>query len=109
MGYVHRCPVCGWRRAGATGTTILSPLCERCGCLLRAERSAAEHSIADPVSPGRARPQGRLAGALVPTLAAMALMLSATVAVYRAAGPVLALAALGIMGLMAASMLAAQR
>ena len=35
--WVHRCPWCGWSRAGESGT-ILEPRCKGCGGLLEAVR-----------------------------------------------------------------------
>ena len=82
MKYLHRCVFCGARRE-AESATIVSPHCERCGCLLVSE-PAGRHEAPEPAAfaPGRHGPLGRVLG----LAAAVAVMLAATATAYDVAG-----------------------
>jgi hypothetical protein len=99
VGFVHYCFFCGWRR-DSSSPTILTPHCERCGCLLSSSRQDEAPASPGVLEVGRARPRPGVAHAL--KLAALgSLMFAATVWGFNAGGPWVALGAFAASGLLA--------
>jgi hypothetical protein len=98
MDYVHRCVICDWQREAAS-PTVTAPRCENCGCALESVR-AHELALAQDthLAPALVRlPAGlvRLAGLVGGAL----LMFAAARAGYAEGGPAIAVAAVGVAGL----------
>ena len=99
VGFVHHCFFCGWRRESSS-PTILSPHCERCGCLLSSSREDQAPGGTGVLEAGRARPRAAVGHAL--KLAALSsLMFAATLWGYEAGGPWVGLGAFAASGLLA--------
>ena len=100
MHYVHRCGFCGWRRR-SDSPTVLSPCCERCGCLLSA--TSSRELGYEPELHVAAVPVRRLNGALgrlIALAAAALLVVAVTMVGYTEGGAAIAVAALGVGGLL---------
>jgi hypothetical protein len=99
MDFVHHCFFCGWRRE-AKSPTILSPHCERCGCLLSSSRNDEAPPRLAALELGRARPRPVI-GHVLKLTALASLMFAATVWGLGAGGPWVALGAFAASGLLA--------
>lgn len=105
MEYVHGCVFCGWHR-DASSPTVLSPSCERCGCTLSSVSGAnwtgADAGLILGPEPVRNRIL-RLAAILGAALVALAALRTG----YALGGPAVAVAAVGIAGLVSVAVVSA--
>jgi hypothetical protein len=102
MEYVHHCVFCGWSRPGAS-PTILSPVCESCGCALRSSSASelrAELEHAAPPAPRISLDALRIAALTVGAL----VMFAAVATGWRAGGIWIAVVGLGLGGLASLSL-----
>jgi hypothetical protein len=100
MEFVHRCLFCGWQR-DAGSPTILSPHCERCGCLLASGRRADLAPTLETTPRQRRVNVSAGAGRWLRVLAFCSALLAAMVTGYDAGGAWVAVGALGASGLAA--------
>ena len=108
MEYVHRCVVCDWQRPAAS-PTVTSPRCENCGCALESVH-AADILVLDGHLRGIEVPE-RLRQALVRAGAiagSMLLVLAAARTGYAEGGLAIAVAAVGVAGLVVVMAMAAE-
>src|SRR5690242_20472917 len=96
--WVHRCPWCGWSRAGES-QTMLSPRCDGCGGLLESVPTSADDTTTDPALRGSVPRISPAFGRILRFALLALLMFSAARFGWSAGGPGLATAAVGVVGL----------
>ena len=109
MEYVHRCVVCDWHRPAAS-PTVTSPRCENCGCALESVHAADVlvldgplRGIEVPEAPApRARARRRHRGCRCSS------SWPPPGPATRRAGPAIAVAAVGVAGLLVVMAMAAE-
>jgi len=107
MDFVHRCVLCDWQREAAS-PTVTTPRCENCGCALESVRAQelalAQHTDLAPaplrLPAGLVRLAALVGGAL--------LMFAAARAGYAEGGPAIAVAAVGVAGLVVVTAMASE-
>jgi hypothetical protein len=100
MEFVHRCLFCGWQR-DASSPTILSPHCERCGCLLSSGRPADFSPTLETTPRLRRVGLSPAAARWLRIVAFAAALVAAMVTGYNAGGVWVGIGALGASGLAA--------
>jgi hypothetical protein len=105
MEYVHHCGFCDWHRQSRSAT-ILSPRCESCGCSL-ASSPRSEYLLGRQPQERLRAPSGMslMLGKAAAAVAAALLVAATTTFGYHEGGPALAIAAVGVGGLLSLPLL----